>query len=259
MNIIQHPESDFVAMRKAGRLAAEILDFITDYIEPGVNTEKLNTLCHNKIIENNAVPAPLNYKGFPKSICTSKNNIICHGIPSEKDILQDGDILNIDVTVILDGWHGDSSRMYFVGQPKHKAQKLCDITYDCMMKGINAVKPGVKICEIGKAIAEYAHSNAFSVVEDFCGHGIGTVFHTDPNVLHYYNSSYDVTLEEGMFFTVEPMINTGTHRMKLLDDGWTSVTRDGKLSAQFEHTIAVTNNGYEIFTLSPKGFSKPPY
>ena len=259
-NIILHGEEDFIQMRKAGDIAAQILDFITPYVKEGVTTLELDTLCHNKILEMQCIPAPLNYKGFPKSICTSINKVVCHGIPSKKDVLKDGDILNIDVTVITpEGWYGDTSRMYYVGIPSQRAQHLTKITYECMMKAIDAVKPGVQINVIGKIIQEHAEAQGFSVVRDFCGHGLGKVFHTEPSVLHYYNKQYSLTLKEGMFFTIEPMINMGTYRTKVLDDKWTAVTRDGKLSAQFEHSIGVTKNGAEIFTLSKKGLHFPPY
>lgn len=254
-----HTESDFEGMRKAGRLAAETLDMITDYVVPGVTTEELDRLAHEFILKNNAVPAPLNYKGFPKSICTSKNHIICHGIPDET-VLKDGDIINIDVTVILDGWHGDTSRMYFVGDKVPvKAKRLVEVTYDCLMRGIEVVKPGATLGDVGYAIQEYAEGNRFSVVRDFCGHGLGRTFHEPPSVMHFGEPGTGTILEPGMFFTIEPMINAGDWRMKILADGWTAVTRDRSLSAQFEHTLAVTETGYEIFTLSPKGYTKPPY
>ena len=257
-NIKLHQESDFEKMRKAGKLAAEILDYITDFVNVGVTTDELNTLCHNKIIENNAIPAPLNYRGFPKSICTSVNHVICHGIPSDKK-LKDGDIINIDVTVIVDGWHGDTSRMYYVGKPSIKAKRLCDVTFDAMMLGIEQVKPGNRLGDIGHAIQTYAESFGYSVVRDFCGHGIGQIFHTDPNVMHFGNKGEGLELKEGMFFTIEPMINVGGYAGKLLKDDWTVVTKDKSLSAQFEHTLAVTKTGYEIFTLSPKKLYRPPY
>jgi methionyl aminopeptidase len=257
-NIKLHQESDFEKMRKAGKLAAEILDYITDFVNVGVTTNELNTLCHDKIIENNAIPAPLNYRGFPKSICTSVNHVICHGIPSDKK-LKDGDIINIDVTVIVDGWHGDTSRMYYVGKPSIKAKRLCDVTFDAMMLGIEQVKPGNRLGDIGHAIQTYAESFGYSVVRDFCGHGIGQIFHTDPNVMHFGNKGEGVELKEGMFFTIEPMINVGGYAGKLLKDDWTVVTKDKSLSAQFEHTLAVTKTGYEIFTLSPKKLYRPPY
>ncbi len=258
-NITIHTKSDFVKMHAAGALAASVLDFIAPYVVPGVTTDELNTLCHDKIIENNAIPAPLNYKGFPKSICTSVNHVICHGIPGPKK-LKDGDIVNIDVTVILDGWHGDTSRMYFVGKPSIKAKRLCQVTYDAMMLGIEQVKPGAKVGDIGNAIQTYAEKQGFSVVRDYCGHGLGRVFHTEPSILHYGKAGQGVTLEEGMFFTVEPMINVGTHKAILSSfDGWTVTTRDKSLSAQFEHSLGVTKDGFEIFTKSPKGLDFPPY
>lgn len=259
MSIIIHTPEDFVKMRLAGRLAAEILDYIAPFVTPGVSTDYLNDLCHNKIIENKAIPAPLNYKGFPKSICTSINHVVCHGIPSDKK-LKDGDILNIDVTVILGGWFGDTSRMYYVGKPSIKAARLCQVTYEAMMLGIEQVKPGNKLGDIGFAIQSYAESQGYSVVRDYCGHGIGTIFHTEPNVLHYGKKDTGITLEEGMFFTVEPMINAGSYETILnKHDDWTVTTRDKSLSAQFEHTIGITKNGAEIFTLSPKNLHFPPY
>ncbi len=252
MTIVIHGEEDFIKMRAAGRLTAEILDFITDFVKAGISTDELNKLCHDKIIANNAIPAPLNYKGFPKSICTSINHVVCHGIPSERK-LQNGDIVNIDVTVILDGWHGDSSRTYLVGETSIKAKRLVQTTYDCMMLGIEEVKPGARLGDIGNAIQTHAEKNGFSVVRDYCGHGIGRIFHTDPNVVHYGKKGTGIALEEGMFFTIEPMINAGNCETILSKhDGWTVTTRDKSLSAQFEHTIGVTKNGYEIFTKSPK-------
>jgi methionyl aminopeptidase len=254
-----HPASDFDGMRRAGQLAAETLDMITEHVQVGVTTEELNTLCHDFITKNGAIPAPLNYRGFPKSICTSINHVVCHGIPGPKKLM-DGDILNIDVTVILDGWYGDTSRMYAAGKPNVKAQRLMDVTYDSMMAGIEAVKPGASLGDIGRAIQKLAEAARFSVVRDFCGHGLGRTFHAEPQVLHYYHPELDdIILEPGMFFTIEPMINTGTYETKVLADGWTAVTRDKGLSAQFEHSLAVTETGYEIFTLSPKGLIKPPY
>ncbi len=254
-----HKEEDFVKMRAAGKLAAEILDFITPYVKVGVKTEELNTLCHDKIVANGAIPAPLNYKGFPKSICTSVNHVVCHGIPGDK-MLQNGDIVNIDVTVIVDGWFGDSSRMYYVGEPSIKAKRLCQVTYECMMLGIEQVKPGNTLGDIGNAIQTYAEKNGFSVVRDYCGHGIGRVFHTEPSVVHYGKKGQGTVLEEGMFFTVEPMINAGKYETILSKhDGWTVTTRDKSLSAQFEHTVGVTKDGVEIFTGSPKGLDYPPY
>lgn len=254
-----HQEQDFIGMRKAGLLAAELLDYITDFVVPGVTTLKLNDLCHEMIMSRGAIPAPLNYKGFPKSICTSVNHVVCHGIPGEKK-LNDGDIINIDVTVIVDGYFGDSSRMYLVGNKASiKAKRLVQVTYEATMLGIEQVRPGANLNEIGKAIQAYVEKAGFSVVRDFCGHGIGKVFHAPPSVLHYYDKSLSLILKPGMFFTIEPMINAGGFETKTLADEWTAVTRDRSLSAQFEHTLAVTPDGYEIFTLSPKGYTQPPY
>ncbi len=258
-SIVIHNERDFEAMRRAGRLGAETLDYITPHVVPGVSTEELDRLCHDFIVEHGAVAAPLNYRGFPKSICTSINHVVCHGIPSDRKILRDGDIMNIDVTVILGGWHGDTSRMYFLGSPSVKARRLVDTTYEAMMRGIEAVRPGATLGDIGHAIQSFAEGARFSVVRDFCGHGLGRIFHTAPSVLHYGRPGQGLTLREGMFFTIEPMINAGRFDVKLLEDGWTAVTRDRSLSAQFEHSIGVTAQGYEIFTLSPKGWHHPPY
>ena len=253
-----HDAAAFEAMRKAGKLAAETLDFITPHVVPGVTTDELDRLCHSFITGAGAIPAPLNYRGFPRSICTSINHVVCHGIPGPKKLL-DGDIVNIDITVIVDGWHGDTSRMFLVGKVGVAAQRLVEITYDCMMRGIEKVKPGVKLGEIGHTIQTLAEKHRYSVVRDFCGHGIGRVFHDAPSVLHFGRPGAGPVLKPGMFFTVEPMINAGRYEVKILDDGWTAVTRDKKLSAQFEHTIAVTEDGFEIFTLSPKGWDRPPY
>ena len=259
MAITIHSAQDFQKMQKAGQLAASILDYISDYVEVGVTTQELNDLCHNKIIENNAIPAPLNYKGFPKSICTSVNHVVCHGIPGDKK-LKNGDIVNIDVTVILDGWHGDTSRMYYVGEPSVKAKRLCQITYDCMMMGIEEVKPGKTFGDIGYVIQNHAEKHGYSVVRDYCGHGIGKVFHSEPSVVHYGKRNSGPVIEEGMFFTIEPMINAGKYQTILSKhDGWTVTTRDKSLSAQFEHTIGVTKDGFEIFTKSPKDLDFPPY
>ena len=277
MPIILHDQEAFKKMRAAGKLAGEILDFIAPFVKENVTTNELNNLCHDKIIENGAIPAPLNYKGFPKSICTSLNHVVCHGIPDDEP-LKKGDIMNIDVTVILDGYFGDTSRMYYVGEASPKAKKLCQVTYEAMMLGIEQVKPGVPLFRIGKAIQDYAEKNGFSVVRDFCGHGIGTIFHTEPNVLHYYDKNNTVIMEEGMFFTIEPMINEGNYKTKFyqakpdaldqkaekLKADWVATTTDyasGKksLSAQFEHTIGVTKDGCEIFTTSSKGLDFPPY
>lgn len=255
-----HKPEDFEGMRKAGKLAAQTLDFITPYVKPGVTTGELDKLCHEFIVDHGATCGPLNYRGFPKSICTSINHVVCHGIPGDKK-LADGDIINIDVTPILDGWYGDTSRMFCVGKTKVKAAKLVDVTYEAMMRGIEVVKPGVPLNRIGAAIQTYAESFRYSVVRDFCGHGLGRVFHDAPNVLHYADDNPDggPVLQEGMFFTIEPMINAGKLDVKILSDGWTAVTRDRSLSAQFEHSIGVTKDGYEIFTLSEKSWDKPPY
>jgi methionyl aminopeptidase len=253
-----HGAEGFEGMRRAGRLAAECLDFITPHVKPTVTTDRLDKLCHDFIVGRGAVPAPLNYRGFPKSICTSINHVVCHGIPGDKK-LAEGDIVNIDVTVILDGWHGDTSRMYPVGKIGVKAEKLNDATFEAMWEGIRAVRPGAHFGDIGHAIQEYAESRRYAVVRDFCGHGLGRVFHDAPNVMHYGEIGQGDVMREGMFFTIEPMINVGTWEVKILADGWTAVTKDRSLSAQFEHSIGVTKDGYEVFTLSPAGLHKPPY
>ena len=253
-----HSAEDFEAMRRAGRLAAETLDFITPHVDPGISTDELDKLCHDYILDHGAIPSPLGYRGYPKSICTSINHVVCHGIPGDRR-LEDGDSLNIDVTVTLDGWHGDTSRMFIAGKVTTKAQRLADITYESMMRGIRAVKPGATLGDIGHAIQSHAEAKRCSVVRDFCGHGIGRIFHDAPNILHYGEPDTGLELKAGMFFTIEPMINLGTWEVKLLRDGWTAVTKDRALSAQFEHSIAVTDEGFEIFTLSPKGYDKPPY
>lgn len=258
-DIICHDEAGFVRLRAAGRLAASTLDFITPHVKPGVNTLALNDLCHAYISDHGAIPAPLGYKGYPKATCISVNHIVCHGIPSDTKILGEGDILNIDVTVILDGWYGDTSRMFWVGTPPAKAQRLTQTTHKAMMAAIGLVRPGATLGDIGAAIQARAEAANFSVVRDFTGHGIGRVFHTAPTVLHYGNRGEGIPLKQGMVFTIEPMINAGGWGVKILDDGWTAVTRDRTLSAQFEHTVGVTADGVEIFTLSPKGYSQPPY
>ena len=237
-------------MREAGRLASKTLEMISEFVAPGISTGKLDEICHRYITEDlECIPAPLNYKGFPKSICTSINQVVCHGIPSESKILKDGDILNIDVTVIKDGFHGDTSKMFMVGSEKPHAKKLINITQECMYAGIRKVKPGAHLGDIGNAIQTLAEENHYSVVRDYCGHGIGQIYHEEPQVVHYGEIGEGLVLEEGMCFTIEPMINLGTYHSKLLDDGWTVVTKDGKLSAQWEHTIAVTKNGFEVMTL----------
>ena len=254
-----HGAEAFESMRAAGRLAAEVLDFITPRVVPGVTTGELDRLCHDFILEHGAVPAPLNYRGFPKSICTSVNHVVCHGIPGDKR-LQAGDILNIDITVILQGWHGDTSRMFHLGDKVGvKAQRLIDVTYEAMMRGISVIRPGATLGDLGHAVQSHAENNRFSVVRDFCGHGVGRVFHDAPSVLHYGEAGTGLTLREGMFFTVEPMVNAGRYEVKVLADGWTAVTKDRSPSAQFEHTLGVTADGHEIFTLSPAGWTRPPY
>lgn len=254
---LYRPE-DFEGMRAAGQLAAETLDFITPYVKEGVTTGELNDLCHTFITDRNAIPAPLNYRGFPKSICTSINHVVCHGIPGDRKLMKN-DIMNIDITVILDGWFGDTSRMFTIGKPKVKAKKLIDVTYEAMMRGIQQVKPGAHLGDIGAAIQEYVEAQRYSVVRDFCGHGLGRVFHDMPNVLHYGNRGEGPELRPGMFFTIEPMVNIGTHEVKILQDDWTAVTTDRSLSAQFEHSCGVTEDGVEIFTTSPVGLHQPPY
>ena len=256
--IILHGPDEFEAMRKAGRLAAECLDMITEHVVPGVATDALDRLCHEFTLDHGAVPAPLGYRGFPKSICTSVNHVVCHGIPGDK-VLREGDVVNIDVTPIVDGWHGDSSRMYAVGEIGVKAQRLIDVTYESLMMAIDIVKPGTTLGDIGHVIQTFVEGHRFSVVRDFCGHGLGRTFHTPPSVLHYGRPGQGLALKEGMFFTIEPMVNAGRPETKILADGWTAVTKDRSLSAQFEHTLGVTADGCENFTLSPKGYTKPPY
>ncbi|RAU22152.1 type I methionyl aminopeptidase [Paramagnetospirillum kuznetsovii] len=253
-----HGPADFDGMRRAGRLAAEALDFIAPHVVPGVTTAEIDRLCAEFISARGAVNAPMNYRGYPKSICTSVNHVVCHGIPGDKR-LEDGDILNIDVTPILDGWHGDSSRMYYVGKVGVKARKLVEITYEALMRSIEVVKPGATLGDIGHVIQTFVEKHRFSVVRDFCGHGLGRVFHEPPNVMHFGRPGHGVVLEEGMFFTIEPMINAGRAETKILADGWTAVTKDKSLSAQFEHSIGVTATGCEIFTTSPAGRHCPPY
>ena len=237
-------------MRLAGKLASSVLEMIGEHVRTGVTTEKLDQICHNFIVNDlDSVPAPLNYNGFPKSICTSVNNVVCHGIPSEKK-LKKGDIINIDITVIKDGYHGDTSRMFFVGEPSIQAKRLCEVTYQSMWLGIREVKAGAYLGDIGHAIQSYAESKSYSVVREFCGHGIGKVFHDEPQVLHYGTPGEGLRLEAGMIFTIEPMINAGKKDIKVLPDNWTVVTKDRSLSAQWEHTILVTNKGYEVLTVS---------
>ena len=246
----------FAGMHKAGRLAAECLDAINEIVAPGVPTEAIDDFIYEFAMANGALPATLGYKGYTKSSCTSINHVVCHGIPGDKP-LRDGDIVNIDVTLIVDGWHGDSSRMYKVGNVKRAAERLIDVTYEAMMRGIEAIRPGRTTGDIGAAIQEYAERERCSVVRDFCGHGVGRLFHDTPNILHYGTPGEGVVLKPGMIFTVEPMINLGRPQVKILADGWTAVTRDRSLSAQFEHSVGVTEDGCEIFTLSPKGLFPP--
>lgn len=246
-------------MRKAGRLAAKVLDAMTEVVKPGVTTLEINDICHKMILDAGATPAPLDYKGFPKSVCTSVNHVVCHGIPEDR-ALKDGDIVNIDVTVIVDGWHGDTSRMFWAGEPNLKAKRVTEITYEAMMRGIGQVKPGATTGDIGHAIQTYVEEAGYSVVRDYCGHGIGQEFHTAPNIMHYGKAGEGIELKEGMFFTVEPMVNVGKAATRLnAKDGWTVTTRDRSLSAQFEHSIAVTADGFELFTESPTGRHHPPY
>jgi methionyl aminopeptidase len=253
-----HGPDEFAGMRKAGQLAAAALDMITPHVQPGVATDHLDALVMAFARDHGAIPAPLNYRGFPKAICTSINHVVCHGIPGPKP-LREGDIVNIDVTLIVDGWHGDTSRMYTVGEVSRRAERLIEVTYECLMRGIAAVKPGVSTGKIGAVIQEFAEGERCSVVRDFCGHGLGRVFHDRPNILHYGEENEGVVMQPGMFFTIEPMINLGKAAVKVLPDGWTAVTRDRELSAQFEHTIGVTDTGCEIFTTSPAGLHQPPY
>jgi methionyl aminopeptidase len=256
--IVIHAPEDFAGMREAGQLAARTLDMIAPHVRPGVTTGELDRLCHDFILANNATPACLNYRGFPKSTCISLNHVVCHGIPGDRKLL-DGDILNIDVTVILNGWHGDTSRMYVAGTPSTRARNLLDVTYSALMKGVAVVAPGATLGDIGHAIQTYVESNRFSVVRDFCGHGIGRIFHAAPNVLHFGRKGEGPELRPGMFLTIEPMVNAGRPEVKVLDDGWTAVTRDRSLSAQFEHMVGVTEDGCEVFTISPAGLHHPPY
>jgi len=237
-------------MRIAGRLAAKVLDMIEPHVKAGIMTDELNTICHDYIVNHQAaIPAPLNYRGFPKSICTSVNHVICHGIPAQKK-LKKGDIINIDITVIKDGFHGDTSRMFFVGEPSIRARRLVEISRECMFRGIELVKPGTRLGDIGHVIQRHAESNGFSVVREYCGHGIGKGFHEEPQVLHYGKPNTGMELKEGMTFTIEPMLNAGKKETRLLPDQWTVVTRDHSLSAQWEHTILVTSDGYELLTVS---------
>ena len=251
-----HGPQAFAAMRKAGRLAAEALDELAALVRPGVTTQALDDAAFAFAMKHDAYPAPLNYRGYRKSICTSINHVVCHGIPDDKP-LREGDIVNIDVTLIVDGWHGDSSRMYLVGEVPRRAARLCEVTYEALMRGIAAAQPGATTGDIGYAIQTYAESERCSVVREFCGHGLGRLFHDEPNILHYGRRGDGPVLKPGMLFTIEPMLNLGRPQVKVLSDGWTAVTRDRSLSAQFEHTIGITDNCNEIFTLSPAGLARP--
>ncbi len=249
MNIIIKTQEEIQKMRTAGRLAAEVLEIIAPYVQAGITTNELNDICHRYIVETQqAIPAPLNYRGFPKSICTSINHVVCHGIPNDKK-LKNGDIINVDVTVIKEGYHGDTSQTFLVGEVLPFAQRLVKITQECLYLGIRMVKPGVHLGDIGAAIQNHAESNRFSVVREYCGHGIGLAFHEDLQILHYGKPGTGIILEPGMTFTIEPMINAGQRHVRLLSDDWTVVTKDHKLSAQWEHTLAVTENGCEVLTL----------
>ncbi|MDG1819138.1 MAG: type I methionyl aminopeptidase [Porticoccaceae bacterium] len=249
MTIQLRSAEDIAKMREAGRLAAEVLELIGEYVVPGVSTEELDRICHDHIVNvQKAIPACLGYRGFPKSVCTSVNQVVCHGIPSEKKILKNGDIINIDVTVIKDGWHGDTSKMYTVGNVASHAQRLIDISQECLYLAIDRVKPGARLGDIGHHIQKHAEANYYSIVRDYCGHGIGQEFHEEPQVLHYGTPDTGLELVEGMTFTIEPMLNAGKHSTKLKADGWTVETRDGRLSSQWEHTLAVTSNGCEVLT-----------
>jgi len=252
VHIVIKSENDIQKMRIAGRLAAEVLDMIEPHVVVGITTNELDKICHDYMVNTQkTIPAPLNYNGFPKSICTSVNHVICHGIPADKK-LKNGDIINIDVTVIKDGWHGDTSRMFKVGEISGRSQKLIDVTKECMDIGIRMVKPGIHLGDIGYAIAQHAAKNRFSVVREYCGHGIGQVFHEAPQVLHYGSKGAGVKLEKGMIFTIEPMVNMGKRHSKLLRDDWTVITKDKSLSAQWEHTLVVTDSGFEVLTVSDK-------
>ena len=258
-NVPLYNATGFAAMHTAGRVAASILDRITDHVVPGVTTGALDEQIYRWILEAGVKSATIGYRGYNHASCISPNHVVCHGIPGDK-MLVDGDIINIDVTVIVDGWFGDTSRMYTVGNNiAAKARKLIDVTYECLMRGIAAVKPGNTLGDVGHAIQSFAEANRFSVVRDFCGHGVGQAFHTEPQVVHFGKPGQGLVLQPGMIFTIEPMINAGTWQVKVLNDGWTAVTRDRQLSAQFEHAVGVTETGCEIFTLSPVGYTKPPY
>ena len=248
----------FAGMRRAGRLVAECLDMLVGEVTPGVSTDRIDRLVFEFAMDHGALPATLMYRGYTRSTCTSVNHVVCHGIPNDKP-LKDGDIINIDVTLILDGWHGDSSRMYAVGLIPRRAERLIDVTFEAMMRGISAIRPGGTTGDIGAAIQTFVEAQHMSVVRDFCGHGLGRLFHDEPNIVHVGRPGEGIVCRPGMLFTVEPMINLGRPHVKVLSDGWTAVTRDRSLSAQFEHTVGVTDTGVEIFTLSPQGLDKPPH
>ncbi len=252
-----HGPEAFEGMRKAGRIAAECLDVLYPLVQPGAITDDIDKVAREFILDHGAYPACLFYRGYAKTVCISPNHVVCHGIPGQR-ALRDGDIINIDVTAIADGWHGDTSRMYGVGEIAPRARRLIDVTYESMLRGINAVRPGATVGDIGHAIQSYVEAQRCSVVRDFCGHGLGQVFHDSPNILHFGRPGEGPALKAGMFFTVEPMVNLGKYQVKLLSDGWTAVTRDKSLSAQFEHSVAVTETGFEIFTHSLNGLDKPP-
>ena len=252
-----HGPEDFEGMRRAGRLAAECLDMLVPHVKPGVSTGELDDLAREFVLDHGALPACLGYRGYGHTLCISPNHVVCHGIPGDRT-LREGDVINIDVTVIVDGWHGDTSRMYGVGAVGPRARRLVDVTYEALERGLAAIKPGATFGDIGYAIQTYVEAMRCSVVRDFCGHGVGRVFHDAPNVLHFGRPGSGARLEPGMFFTVEPMVNLGKHQVKLLSDGWTAVTRDKSLSAQCEHSVGVTDTGVEVFTASPAGLFKPP-
>ena len=251
-------KESFEKIRVAGSLAAQALDEVTPFVKPGVTTKKLDKICYEYIRDNGGYSAPLFYRGFPKSCCTSVNHVVCHGIPADK-YLDEGNIINLDVTAIVNDWHGDTSRMFFIGDVSVKSKNLISTTYDSMMKAISIIKDGIHLGDIGETIQTYVEKKGFSVVRDFCGHGIGKTFHEPPNILHYGKKGEGIKLKEGMIFTVEPMINEGIYETKLLKDGWAAVTKDKSLSAQFEHTVGVTSDGFEIFTKSKKKYELPPY
>ena len=253
-----HGPAAFEGMMKAGQLAAETLDMIVPHMVPGVTTAEIDRLIYDFIIAGGGVPATLGYRGYTHSVCISINHVVCHGIPSEKT-LKSGDIVNVDVTPLLDGWHGDTSRMYLIGDVPIKARRLVEVTYECLMLGIEQAKPGNRMGDVANAIQRHAEKHRYGVVRDFCGHGVGRLFHDAPEVVHVGKPGTGPELRPGMIFTIEPMINIGRPDVKLLDDGWTAVTRDRSLSAQFEHSIGITEDGCEIFTLSPKGYTQPPY